>query len=170
MYSAMRRVSGTCTAHFVMGRISATWSMSWSEPMSQSSLGPGAADDDHGDAGALRVGHGRDDVGDAGPGGDGAHARLARDARPAVGGVAGGLLVADVDDADPLVEAAVVDGLDVASAEGEEVRRAVPLERLGDQAPAVDHCHVAPGYGLRASGRPEAVARATKPAHNTLPP
>ena len=79
-----------------------------------------------------------------GPGGHGANARLARDARPAVGGVPGGLLVAHVDDADPLVEAAVVDGLDVAPAEGEEVRRSVPLERLGDEAPAVDHAHGGP--------------------------
>ena len=76
-----------------------------------------------------------------GPGGDRAHAGPPGHARVAVGGVAGGLLVAHVDDADALVEAAVVDGLDVAAAEREEVRRAVALERLGDEPAAVDHAH-----------------------------
>jgi hypothetical protein len=36
----MRRTSGTCTLHFVIGRISVTESMSWSEPMSQRAFGP----------------------------------------------------------------------------------------------------------------------------------
>ncbi len=40
MYSAMRRVSGTCTLHFVIGFMSETQSMSCSEPMSVSSRGP----------------------------------------------------------------------------------------------------------------------------------
>ncbi len=40
MYSPMRRTSGTCTLHFVMGRISVTASMSCKEPMSQSARGP----------------------------------------------------------------------------------------------------------------------------------
>lgn len=40
MYSAMRRVSGTCTLHFVIDRMSDTQSMSWSEPMSVSKRGP----------------------------------------------------------------------------------------------------------------------------------
>ena len=66
------------------------------------------------------VGDGGDAVGDAGAGGDDADAAAAGGARPAFGGVAGDLLVADVDDADAFVDAGVVDGLDVAAAEGEE--------------------------------------------------
>ena len=109
--------------------------------MSASSFGPGAADDDHRDAGALRVRDRGDDVGHAGPGGDGAHAGPPGDARVAVGGVTGGLLVADVDDADAFVETAVVDGLDVPAAEREEVRRAVACKRLRDQSTAVNERH-----------------------------
>ena len=33
-YSWMRSVEGTATLHFVTGRISSTWFMSWSDPMS----------------------------------------------------------------------------------------------------------------------------------------
>ncbi len=53
----------------------------------------------------------------------------------------GGLLVAHVDDANALVEAAVVDGLDVTAAERKQVRHAMSFERLGDEAPAVNECH-----------------------------
>ena len=105
--------------------------------------GTRSADDDHRYGSALRVRDGRHHVGDAGTRRDAAHPRLAGDAGPAVGRVPGGLLVPDVDDADSLVEATIVDRLDVPSAQGEEMRRAVPLERLGDQAPSVDHCHEA---------------------------
>ncbi len=103
----------------------------------------GAADDDHRDAAALGVGDGGDGVRHAGARGDSAHARSPGDARVAVGGVAGRLLVPDVDDADAVVEAPVVDGLDVAAAEGEEVRCAVAQERLGDESTAVDLSHAA---------------------------
>ncbi len=40
MYSFSRRASGTWTLHLEMGRISVTESMSCSEPMSHSALGP----------------------------------------------------------------------------------------------------------------------------------
>jgi hypothetical protein len=102
-----------------------------------------AADDDHRDPRALRVRDRGDDVGDAGTGGDRAHAGPAGDARVAVGGVTGGLLVANVDDLDLLVEASVVDGLDVAAAEREKVRRSVALERLRDEPASVHVCHAA---------------------------
>jgi hypothetical protein len=62
--------------------------------------------------------------------------------RPTVGGVAGGLLVAHVDDADAHVEAAVVDVLDVPSAEGEEVRHALDLEGARYEVTAGFHRHV----------------------------
>ena len=56
-----------------------------------------------------------------------ATAGLAGDARVAVGGVGRDLLVADVDDLDALVDAAVVDVDDVAAAEGEDdVDRPLP--------------------------------------------
>src|SRR5690606_9458439 len=45
------------------------------------------------------------------------------------------------DDADADVEAAVVDRHDVAAAQGEDVRHAFVLERLGDDAPAVKLAH-----------------------------
>ena len=39
-YSPMRSVDGTDTLHFVIERMSSTWFMSWSEPMSASARGP----------------------------------------------------------------------------------------------------------------------------------
>ena len=110
-------------------------------PCRGAAFGPAPPMHDERDAGALRVRDRGDDVGDAGARGDGAHAGPPGHARVAVGRVAGGLLVAHVDDADALVEAAVVDRLDVPAAEREEVRRAVPLERLRDEPTAVHECH-----------------------------
>ena len=46
--------------------------------------------------------------------------------------------MADVDDLDPLLLAAVVDGEEVAAGEGEELGGAAALHRLGDQPAAVD--------------------------------
>ena len=104
---------------------------------------------------------GGDDVGDAWSGGHGAHAGLAGDASPAVGGVPRRLLVPHVDDADPFVEAAVVDGLDVPSAEGKKVRRSVALEGLGDEFPGntfvrPDDPRIAVVWGHRREMHPEA--------------
>jgi hypothetical protein len=107
------------------------WFMSWREPRSVRRAGPAPPMHTIGDARALGVGEGGHHVGDARARGDGAHPGLARHARPAVGGVARGLLVAHVHHADAHVEAAVVDVLDVAAAEGEEVRHALALELLG---------------------------------------
>src|SRR5204862_3311313 len=71
------------------------------------------------------------------PRGERGDARLAGDLRPALGGERRGLLVADVDDVDALLAAAVVDGEQVAAGEREELRRPARLEATGDEAPAV---------------------------------
>ena len=72
-----------------------------------------------------------------GPGGQRGDARLARDLRPALGGERGGLLVADVDDVDALLAAAVVDREQVAAREREQLGHAVGLQPAGDQPAAV---------------------------------
>ena len=100
-----------------------------------------------------------DDVGDAGPGGHRAHARAPGHARIAVGGVPRGLLVTRVDDADAVIETAVVDGLDVSPAQREEVRDAVAFQRLGDEPTAVYECHGAGAYSTR--GPPSVPGRAS---------
>ena len=74
-------------------------------------------------------------------GGDDA-AELAGLAGVAVGRVRGDLLVAHIDDADALVDAAVVDVDDVAAAEREDGIDAFVLERLGDQVAAGDDARV----------------------------
>src|SRR5262249_57021000 len=61
---------------------------------------------------------------------------LAGEARPAVGGVDRSLLVARVEDVDALAEAAVVDGGDVAAAQGEHAGDAFILEGAGDDVAA----------------------------------
>jgi hypothetical protein len=61
------------------------------------------------------------------------------DARVAVGGVAGGLFVAGVDDADTVVQAAFVDVLHVAAGEREDVAHAFLLNHASDDFAAVDH-------------------------------
>ena len=75
-----------------------------------------AADADHRHVAAKRVRDARHRIGDAGSRGDEGDARLARRACPAFGAVRGGLLVAQIDDADVLIEAPVVDALDVTAA------------------------------------------------------
>ena len=77
-------------------------------------------------------------VGHAGAGrdrGDADRARVA--ARPGVGGVDRRLLVTHVDDLDPFVDAAVVEGHDVAAREGEDDLDTSLLEGLGRQLSAV---------------------------------
>ena len=78
-----------------------------------------------------------------GPGGGDHAAELAGLARVAVGRVRRDLLVAHVDDADALIDAAVVDVDDVAAAQREDRVHAFVLERLGDQVAAGDHARVA---------------------------
>ena len=101
-----------------------------------------AADDEHRRLVVPGVGDGGDAVGDAGAGGDDGDAALASRARPAFGGVAGDLLVADVDDLDLFVEAGVVDRLHVAAAEREDGVDAFLLDSAGDEVAAVNEGHV----------------------------
>ena len=70
-------------------------------------------------------------------------AELARLARIAVGRMRGDLLVAHVDDADALVDAAVIDVDDVAAAQRKDRVDAFVLQRLGDQVTAGRHARVA---------------------------
>ena len=89
----------------------------------------------------------RGDAGDgiraSGSGGRDHAAKLAGLARIAVGCVRGDLFVAHVDDADALIDAAVIDVDDVASAEREYRVDTLVLQRLGDQVAAGDHARVA---------------------------
>ena len=62
------------------------------------------------------------------------------DARVRVRHVPGGLLVADVDDADLLVDTAVVDRPDMAAVEAEDHLDAPRSEGLGDERSAVRVC------------------------------
>ena len=120
-------------------------------------LRPCAADADERNARALRIRHRGHDIGHARTCRHRAHAGPARHARVAVRGVACGLLVPNVDDADVLVETPVVDGLDVTSAQREEMRRSVTLERLRDQTTTVNERHelllAKRGYGRRSMPR-----------------
>ena len=93
---------------------------------------------EHRALGAERGGDAGDGVGAAGAGGRHHAAEPAGLARVAVGGVRGGLLVAHVDDADALVDAAVIDVDDVAAAQREDGVDALGLERLGDEVAARD--------------------------------
>ena len=126
---------GTETAHLVIGRMSSTWFMSCSEPMSANGARALPADDDHRDVGAVRARHAGHGVGEAGSRGDDRHAGPTGDARPAVGRVRRGLLVAHVDDADALVEAAVVDRHHVPAAEGEDEGDVLGAQRARHQRP-----------------------------------
>ena len=77
-----------------------------------------------------------DGIGAAGPGGRDDASELAGLTRVAVGRVRGDLLVAHVDDADALIDAAVVDVDDVPAAERKDRIDAFVLERLRDQVAA----------------------------------
>ena len=100
-----------------------------------------AADQQHRALSPERVRDSGDGVGRARAGGDDGAAGLAGHAGVSVGGVGRDLLVADVDDLDALVDAAVVDVDDVPAAEREDRVDPLRAESLGDQ--------VATGDGLR---------------------
>ena len=132
------RSSGTVAANLVIGVIMSTCGRSCSEPILCWRERALAADEQHRALGAEGVGDAGDGVGGARAGGDDRAAGLAGHARVAVGGVRGDLLMADVDDLDALVDAAVVDVDDVAAAEREDRVDALGLQRLGDQVAAGD--------------------------------
>src|SRR5690606_25190847 len=98
-----------------------------------------AADHQDRRVGAPGVGHAGHAVGDARTGGDRRHADLAGvAARPGVGRVDGGLLVAHVHDPDAFVDAPVVERHDVAAGQGEHHLDARVLERARQDLAAVD--------------------------------
>jgi hypothetical protein len=99
--------------------------------------GRAPAEDEHRRVVLLRGGDRAHAVGDPRPRGERAHARLARDLGPALGGERGSGLVADVDDVDALGAAAVVDREQVPAGEREQLRDAVGLQAPGDQPAAV---------------------------------
>ena len=95
------------------------------------------AEHEHRRVALLRRGHRAHPVGHPGARGQRAHARLAGDLRPPLGGEGGRLLVADVDQVDALRAAAVVEREEVAAGEGEHPPDAVRLQPAGDQAAPV---------------------------------
>ena len=98
---------------------------------------------------ALGAERGRDAghrVGEAGPGRRHHAPEAPRLARVAVRGVGRDLFMADVDDADPFVDAPVVDVDDVAAAEGEDGVHPFAPESAGDEVPA-GHDVAAPVLG-----------------------
>ena len=99
------------------------------------------ADDKQGRAVLIGVGDGGHAVGDAGAGGDNRDAAAPGGARPALGGVAGDLLVADIDNLDLFVQAGVVDRLHVAAAEGEDRVDALQLDGAGYEVASVNQSH-----------------------------
>ncbi len=104
--------------------------------------GPLAADDQHRAVSPEGVGHPGDAVGDPRASGDHRHPGPTGQASPGIGGVDRGLLVADVDDPDPLIEAPVVDRQDVAPTQGEDHLHPCRLQRLRHQPPAVHARHL----------------------------
>src|SRR4051812_48803573 len=98
-----------------------------------------AADQQERALGAEGVGDAGDGVGRARAGGHDRAAGLSGHARVGVGGMSGDLLVADVDDLDALVDAAVVDVDDVAATEGVDDVDPLCLQGLGDQVATRDH-------------------------------
>ena len=137
----MRRPSGTETAHLVIGRMSSTWFMSCSEPMSANGRGPCPPMMIIGTLARCALATPVTASVRPGPGGHHRHAGPPGDARPAVGGMRGGLFVAHVDDADALVEAAVVDRHHVPAAKGEDERHLLGAQRARHQPSAVNGPH-----------------------------
>jgi hypothetical protein len=89
----------------------------------------------------VGVGDTGDDVGDARPGGDDSNARCPGCPCPGVGGVAGSLLVAHVDEADVVVESGLEDGVQMPAVQGEDFPDALLLQHAHEHFTAVDFCH-----------------------------
>ena len=144
----MRRGSGTAQAPFVMGRMSETWSISWRAPRPFEPERGAAADQEERAPRRVGVRHARHRIGDAGAGHHDRDPEPPGEARPGVGGVRRGLLVADVDHPDAVTEAGVVDRQDVAAAEREDRAHALAGEDARDQLSAGQIRHGAAKDGL----------------------
>ena len=130
-------VDDAVVASLTSGRTNGTWSISCSDPWPQRIAGARPPSTSIGEWFCCAEPSALMPFVTPGPGGERAHARLARDLRPALGGERGGRLVAHVDELDALLAAAVVDREQVAAGEREQRRDAVRLQAAGDQAPAV---------------------------------
>ena len=97
-----------------------------------------AADDEDRDAVEVGVRHGRDHVGDAWSGGDDRDADLAGRARPAIGGVAGRLLVPRVDELHAVVHGGLEDRVKVAAVQREDALDARRLQHSNQDLAAVN--------------------------------
>ena len=107
-------------------------------PLAPADLRRPAAKNQHGRVALAGGGDRAHPVGDAGPGGKRAHAGRARDLGPALGRERSGLLVAGVDQLNPLCLAAVVDREQMTAGEREQLGDPVGLQALGDESPAVN--------------------------------
>ncbi len=108
-----------------------------------------AAEHQHRGARQVGVHHRRYQVGHPGGGGHRGDSEPSGQPGVGLGGVPGGLLVADVDDADAFFHAPVEDGDDVAPGEGEQGVDTLGPQRPGDEPPTVDLCHSAPAGSWR---------------------
>ena len=129
--------------------------------------GRGAADQEQRAPGRVGVGHAGHRVGDAGPRGHDRDPDVPGEPRVGVGGVGRHLLVAHVDHADPLADAAVVDRQDVAAAEREDVSHARFLQHPRDQL-AAGHQNFSHRTLLRS--RPLAISASLTPSIIAPPP
>ena len=107
--AAISAVSFTVAADLTSGSTNGTWSISWSEPEAPAHLGSAPAQDRDRRAVVERAGDRAHAVRDARAGGERGDTWLAGRLRVALGRPDRGLLVADVDDLDALLLAAVVD-------------------------------------------------------------
>ena len=124
-------------ASLVTGATNGTWSISWSEPCPQRNAGARPPSTSIGEPFCSADAMPLMPLVTPGPAVSARHAGLAGGLGPALGGERGRLLVADVDDVDALLAAAVVDREQVAAREREQLRHAVRLEALRDQPAAV---------------------------------
>ena len=146
-----RRSLSAVAASLTSGATNGTWSISCSEPCPQRNAGARPPSTSIGEWFSRADAIALIPLVTPGPGGQRADAERARHLRPPLGGERGRLLVADVDDLDPLRPAAVVDREQVAARQREQLRqRRAARKRAGDQPPAVE---LRVGLGRHRAGR-----------------
>ena len=133
-----RRSTPAVAASLVSGATNGTWSISCSEPWPQRNAGARPPSTSIGEWFCCAEAIALIPLVTPGTGGQRAHAGRARDLRPALGRERRRLLVAGVDELDPLLAAAVVDREQVPAGEREQLADPVaPRSAARDQAPAV---------------------------------